>query len=99
MYEHSNIVIQAMSAGPMVCDVISLSCSVSVLAYLQVYSSVKRRAVKTGPNRPTLNLHSSLHLSSPLTRLYKIILTDILRSDKHDRHYCTSAPNVTIGYS
>lgn len=98
-YVHGNIVTQAMSAGPVVCDVISLSCSVSVLAYSQVYSSVERRAVKTGPNQPTLHLHSSLHLSSHLTLLYKIILTDIPRSDKHDLHYCTSAPHVTIGYS
>lgn len=69
---------QAMSAGPVACDVISLSCFVSVrLAYSQVCRSVKRRAARTGPNRPTLHLHPSLHLSSHLTLLYKISPTDI----------------------
>lgn len=70
----ATIATPVMSAGPVVCDVISLSCLVSVLAYSQVYSSVERRAVKTGPNQPRLNLHSSLHLSCLLTLLYKIIL-------------------------
>lgn len=44
-----------------------------------------------------LNLHSSLHLSSHLTFLYKVILTDIPKSDKLDYHYCISTPTVTIG--
>lgn len=70
----ATIATPVMSGGPVVYDVISLSCLVSVLAYSQVYSSVERRAVKTCPNQPTLNLHSSLHLSFLLTLLYKIIL-------------------------
>lgn len=93
-YMQNNIATSVMSAGPVVYDVISLSCLVSVLADSQIYSSVERRAVKTGPNRPTLNLHSSLHLSFLLTRLYKIILENI--NDKSDHRYCMSAPTLTI---
>lgn len=97
MCAHDYVVTQAMSAGPVVCDVISLSCSVSVFSYSQVDSSEEHRAAKTGPNRPTLNLHSSLHRSSHLTLLYKITLTDIRQSDMTDHHWSTSGNTVIIG--
>lgn len=49
----------------------------SILAYSQICSSVKRSPAQTGLNRPTPHLHPSLRLSSNLTLLYKILQTDI----------------------
>lgn len=83
-----SIVTQAMSAGPVLCDVISLSCLVSAcLAYPLVSLQLSEAEGSKNWTQPAgrLHLHPSLHLSSHLTLLYKMSFIDIRISDRHDR--------------
>lgn len=85
---HGSIVTQAMSAGPALCDVISLSCLVSAcLAYPLVSLQLSEAEGSKNWTQPAgrLHLHPSLHLSSHLTLLYKMSFIDIQLSDRHDR--------------
>lgn len=49
MYTQDNTVTQAMSAGPTACDVISLSCYVSVFS---LFTSLQLSEAQGSENRP-----------------------------------------------